>query len=108
VGGRWRCPDAVDARCEHNKDVENLDTIPGIGPAAAEIISAETGGDMVQFATAGHLASWIGVCPVMNESAGATKSARTCNSNSNSNLKRLLSTAAMSVTRNEDCYRSGR
>jgi transposase len=54
---------ALLARLEHNKDVENLDTLPGIGLAAAEIIIAETGGDMAQFATAGHLASWIGVCP---------------------------------------------
>ena len=81
-------------------------SLSGIGPAAAEIIIAETGGDMVQFATAGHLASWIGVCPVLNESAGVTKSARTCNSNSNGNLKRLLSTAAVSVTRKKDCYPS--
>ncbi|MET8184049.1 transposase [Streptomyces sp. NPDC005336] len=95
---------ALLTRLEHNKDVENLDTIPGIGPAAGEIIIAETGGDMAQFATAGHLASWIGVCPGMNESAGATKSARTCNGNSN--LKRLLVIAAMSVTRNKDCYLS--
>lgn len=97
---------ALLARLEHNKDVENLDTIPGIGPAAAEIIIAQTGGDMAQFATAGRLASWIGVCPGMNESAGVTKSARTRNSNSNSNLKRLLGIAAMSVTRNKDCYLS--
>ncbi|MDQ1024702.1 transposase [Streptomyces umbrinus] len=95
---------ALLTRLEHNKDIENLDTIPGIGPAAAEIIIAETGGDMTQFATAGHLASWIGVCPGMNESAGVTKSART--RNGNSNLKRLLGIAAMSVTRNKDCYLS--
>ncbi|MFD0111819.1 transposase [Streptomyces sp. NPDC058320] len=95
---------ALLTRLEHNKDVENLDTIPGIGPAAAEIISAETGGDMAQFATVGHLACWIGVCPGMNESAGVTKSART--RNGNCNLKRLLGIAAMSVTRNKDCYLS--
>jgi hypothetical protein len=40
----------------------------------------------------------------MNESAGVTKSART--RNGNSNLKRLLGIAAMSVTRNKDCYLS--
>ncbi|MEU8264077.1 transposase [Micromonospora sp. NPDC048999] len=42
------------------------------GRRAAEVILAETGGDMAQFAT-GHLASWIGVCPGMNESAGSTR-----------------------------------
>ncbi|MET7766197.1 IS110 family transposase [Streptomyces sp. NPDC005393] len=81
-----------------------LDTIPGIGPAAAQIIIAETGGDMARFATPGHLASWIEVCPGMNESAGVTKSGRT--RPGNSNLKRLLGIAAMSVTRNNDCYLS--
>jgi transposase len=95
---------ALLARLEHNEDVENLDTIPGIGPAAAQIIIAETGGDTAQFATAGHLASWIGVCPGMNESAGVTKSART--RHGNTNLKRLLGIAAMSVTRNKDTYLS--
>jgi transposase len=47
-----------------------LDGIPGVGPGVAEIIIAETGADMTRFPTAGHLASWAGVCPGMNESAG--------------------------------------
>nr|WP_159393893.1 transposase [Streptomyces sp. NRRL F-5755] len=64
----------------------DVDTIPGMGPAAAQIIIAETGGDMAQFATAGHLASWTGVCPGMNESAGVARSGRT--RQGNSNLKR--------------------
>lgn len=79
---------ALLTRLERDQDIDNLDTIPGIDPAAAQIIIAETGGDMAQFATAGHLASWIGVCPGLNESAGVTKSART--RHGNSNLKRLL------------------
>jgi len=47
-----------------------LDGVPGIGAGVAEIIIAETGGDLTRFPTAGHLASWAGVCPGMNESAG--------------------------------------
>uniref|UniRef100_UPI0009A124C9 transposase n=1 Tax=Streptomyces canus TaxID=58343 RepID=UPI0009A124C9 len=35
-----------------------LDTIPGINQAAAEVIIAETGGDMSRFTSAKHLASW--------------------------------------------------
>jgi hypothetical protein len=38
-------------------------TIAGVGPATAEVIIAETGADMTRFRTAGHLASWAGVCP---------------------------------------------
>jgi transposase len=48
-----------------------LDTIPGINQATAEVIIAETGGDMTRFATAKHLASWAGVCPGHHESASS-------------------------------------
>ncbi|MER8161991.1 IS110 family transposase [Streptomyces sp. NPDC094472] len=50
-----------------------LDTIPGINRAVAEVIIAETGGDMSRFASARHLASWAGVCSGHHESAGRTK-----------------------------------
>jgi hypothetical protein len=40
-----------------------LDSIPGINQAVAEVIIAETGGDMARFTSAKHLASWAGVCP---------------------------------------------
>ncbi|MFE2424423.1 transposase [Streptomyces hokutonensis] len=42
---------------------------PGIGRLGSDIIIAETGSDMAQFASAHHLACWIGVCPGQNESA---------------------------------------
>lgn len=77
-------------------------TIPGIGRPAAEIVIAETGGDMDFFATAGHLASWIGVCPGMNESAGVNKSGHT--RRGNANLKRVLGTAAMAAIKRKDSY----
>jgi transposase len=54
-----------------------LATIPGIGPRVAEGIVAELGTDMTKFATAGHLASWAGMCPGNNESAGKRRSGRT-------------------------------
>jgi transposase len=47
-----------------------LMTIPGVGRQAAEVIVAEIGADMGQYPTAGHLASWAGLCPGNNESAG--------------------------------------
>ncbi len=47
-----------------------LDSIPGIGRWSAEVILAEIGPDMSRFPTAGHLASWAGMCPGHDESAG--------------------------------------
>lgn len=57
--------------------VQLLDTIPGIGEQAAETIIAEIGVDMSRFPSAGHLASWVGMCPGNNESAGKKKSGKT-------------------------------
>lgn len=87
---------------DHDQDLANLDTIPGIGRRAAEIIIAETGGDMTTFATAAHLASWIGVSPGTNESAGVAKAGPT--RGGNGNLKRVLGIAAMAAVRKKDSY----
>jgi transposase len=54
-----------------------LDTIPGVGETVAQIIVAEIGVDMDRFPTDHHLASWAGVCPGNNESAGKRKSGKT-------------------------------
>ena len=53
------------------------ETIPGLGSRAAEVIVAEIGADMMVFPTAGHLASWAGLCPGNNESAGRRRTGRT-------------------------------
>jgi len=53
-----------------------LDSIPGIAQRPAEVMIAEVGVDMRQFPTAQHLASWAGLCPGQNESAGKHKSGR--------------------------------
>jgi transposase len=105
---RWKTIiTAFDARiatllAERESDLTNLATIPGIGRLAAEIVIAETGGDMAQFASAHRLASWIGVCPGQNESAGVNRSGRT--RPGNKNLKRLLGIAAMVAIRKKDSY----
>lgn len=87
---------------EREHDLERLATIPGIARNAAEVIIAETGGEITRFETAAHLASWIGVCPGINESAGITKSTRT--RRGNPNLKRILGIAAMSAIGRKDTY----
>jgi transposase len=54
-----------------------LDTIPGVNRRTTEVLWAETGGDMSRFASARHLASWAGMCPGNNESAGKRRTGRT-------------------------------
>ncbi|MCA1822623.1 MAG: IS110 family transposase [Pseudonocardia sp.] len=56
---------------------ELLATIPGIGERAAQVIISEIGVEMARFPTAAHLASWAGLCPGNNESAGKHRSGQT-------------------------------
>ncbi|NQX14260.1 IS110 family transposase [Microbacteriaceae bacterium VKM Ac-2855] len=73
-----------------------LMSIPGVGKDTAEVIIAETGGDMSVFPTAGHLASWAGCVPGANESAGRQKSTKT--RPGNRYLKGALGAAALANT----------
>jgi transposase len=54
-----------------------LITIPGVDRRTAEVVLAEIGTDMSRFPSAGHVASWAGLCPGNNESAGKHFSGRT-------------------------------
>jgi transposase len=61
--------------CEEG--MERLATIPGIGRRTAEVLIAEIGTDMSRFPTPAHLASWAGMCPGNDESAGKRRSGKT-------------------------------
>jgi transposase len=52
---------------------ELIKTIPGLDQVSAASVLAEIGLDMNQFPDAAHLASWAGICPGNNESAGKKK-----------------------------------
>jgi transposase len=82
--------------------VELLCTIPGIQRRAAEVIIAETGADMTKFPTAGHLASWAGVCPGNDESAGKRRSGRT--TKGSKWLRQTLTECAKAASRTKDTY----
>ena len=83
---------------------ERLQTIPGVGQKVADVIIAETGGDMDRFPDAAHLASWAGVCPGNNESAGKRFSGRT--RKADVWLQAALVEAAWAAARTKDTYLS--
>ena len=83
---------------------ERLQTIPGVGQKVADVIIAETGADMDRFPDAAHLASWAGVCPGNNESAGKRFSGRT--RKADVWLQAALVEAAWAAARTKDTYLS--
>ena len=85
---------------------EFLATIPGVSLKVADVILTETGADMSRFETPGRLASWTGVCPGSNESAGRIKSAHIMPGNKY--LKAALGTAALAASRSKDTYLAAR
>lgn len=82
--------------------VERLQTIPGISQRTAETIVAEVGPDGGPFPTADHLASWAGMCPGNDESAGKRRSGRS--TKGNRWLKRILVQAAWAASRAQGTY----
>jgi transposase len=58
-----------------------LRTIPGVGPRTAQVLLAEVGSGIEHFGSAAQLASWVGICPGLNESAGKNRSGRTAKGN---------------------------
>ena len=77
--------------------IARLVTIPGIGQRTAEVIVAETGGDMSRFATPARLAAWAGLAPGDNESAGKRKKAAT--RKGDRHLRTAMAESAWSVSR---------
>lgn len=66
-----------DALAPFRAAVSLLTTMPGLKATAAAVIVAEIGTDLSRFPSAGHLLSWAGLCPRLDESAGKRRSTRT-------------------------------
>jgi len=95
----------IDQHLERNKlkiSVELLQSIPGVGKDGATEIIAEIGNDMSQFPNEQHLASWAGMCPGNNESAGKKKSGRI--THGNNYLKTVLVQCGWAATRTKGTY----
>lgn len=85
-----------------SETTRRLDAIPGINRKTIDVIVAEIGVDMGQFPTSGHLASWAGLCPGNEESAGKRSRSRT--TKGNVWLRRALCEAACAAARAKDSY----
>ena len=87
-----------------SKPIDLLKTIPGVDQKTAELIVAEIGIDMSRFPTHRHLASWAGLCPGNNESAGKRKSGKI--RKGDRWLKRGLTESSWAVGRTHNTYLS--
>jgi transposase len=65
-----------DALAPFRAAAKRLTTMPGLSDTAARVMIAELGVDMTRFPSAGHLVSWAGLCPRLDESAGKRRSTR--------------------------------
>ena len=81
---------------------ELLGAVPGLSRLSIEVVIAETGADMSRFPSAGHLASWAGVCPGNHESAG--KRRRVGTTSGDPWLRRTLIESAHAAARTKNSY----
>jgi transposase len=82
--------------------VELVMTIPGVGRRVAEVLIAEVGLDVSVFPTAGHLASWAGICPGNNSSGGKRRAGPT--RHGSMWLRIALTEAAQAAARTKSTY----
>jgi len=80
---------------EHQDAVVRLAEVPGFGADSAQQVIAEVGPRAAAFGSAANLASWVGVCPGRQESAGHNQSGRSAKGNPY--LRRLLTQAAQAA-----------
>jgi len=101
----FKLQEQIDKQLKENElmlDAELLATIPGVGKDGAAYIIAEIGNNMDQFPSEQHLASWAGMSPGSNESAGKKKSTRI--THGDKYLKVLLVQCAWAATRTKGTY----
>lgn len=97
----------IQQKTKRHKDLlDLLETIPGVGRDGAVCIIAELGADMQAFASHKHLASWAGMCPGNNESAGKNKSGRI--TYGNAFLRAFLVQMAWGAARTKNTYLSSK
>jgi transposase len=86
----------------HEGAVARLAEVPGLQPDSAQRIIAEIGPAAEAFATAGNLASWVGVCPGEEESAEKNHNPRS--PKGNKQMRQILTQVAQAAVRTNGCH----
>ena len=84
------------------KMIEQLDGVTGINLRAAQVIVAECGIEMERFASDKQFASWLGVCP--NNQVSAGKRLRASSGKGNRYVRSILVQAAQGVAKSKGTY----
>jgi transposase len=107
-----RMVESFDARIEEvmgpleREAARRLDEVPGFDARTAQNVLAEVGTDMGRFPSPHHLASWAGLCPGNDQSAGRRRTGRT--RKANHWLKAALTQAAWGASRTRRSYFAAR
>ena len=94
----------LDALTDERNALALLQTLPGVDLIGAAMLLVEIGTDMDAFGSADRLASWVGICPGNNESAGKRKSGRV--RKGNPYVRRLLCEFAHAASRTQSVFQS--
>ena len=94
----------LDGLKDERNTLALLPTLPGVDLIGAAMLLVEIGSDMEAFGTADRLASWVGICPGNNESAGKRKSGRV--RKGNLYVRRLLCAFAHAASRTTSVFPS--
>jgi transposase len=106
IGARIARFDArlLDGLKDERNTLALLQTLPGVDLIGAAMLLVEIGADMDAFGSADRLASWVGICPGNNESAGRRKSGRV--RKGNLYVRRLLCEFAHAASRTKSVFQS--
>lgn len=94
----------LDGLTEETNTLALLQTVPGVDRIGAALLIVEIGTDMAAFGRADRLASWAGVAPGNNESAGKRKSGRTAKGNPH--VRRLLCEFSQAARRTQSVFKA--